>query len=89
VNNEQSREHMGDKMSVLDLLARTERGMYVNIEIQLANEHDMERRSLYYWSRVYTGQMSQGMSYQELKRTITINILNFRYMRQTRSLIAT
>ena len=82
VNNEQSREHIGDKMSVLDLLARTERGMYVNIEIQLANEHDMERRSLYYWSRVYTGQMSQGMSYQELKRTITINILNFRYMKQ-------
>ena len=33
VNNEQSREHIGDKMSVLDLLARTERGMYVNIEV--------------------------------------------------------
>lgn len=78
-----NREHVGDRMSVMDILAKTERKTNINIEIQLANDHDMERRTLYYWAGVYLDQMKQGMAFQELKQTITINILNFRYIKQT------
>lgn len=45
-----------DKLSILDLLATLDNGTQVNIEIQLRNTHDMVKRSLYYWSKLYTSQ---------------------------------
>ncbi|WP_144636417.1 Rpn family recombination-promoting nuclease/putative transposase, partial [Priestia megaterium] len=42
-----------DKLSILDLLATLNNGTQVNIEIQLRNTHDMVKRSLYYWSKLY------------------------------------
>ena len=42
------------------------------------NDHnDFLKRSLYYWSRLYASQMKKGSSYDTLRKTITINILNF------------
>lgn len=43
----------------------------------------MEKRTLYYWSRIYSAQMQKGMPYADLAKTITINILNFRFLRET------
>lgn len=83
LNPEINREHIEDKASVLDIHAKTEQGEHVNIEIQLANKFDMEKRTLYYWSRIYSAQMQKGMPYTELAKTITINILNFRFLRET------
>ena len=83
LNPEMQREHIEDKMSVLDIHARTEHGEHINIEIQLANKFDMEKRTLYYWSRIYAAQMQKGKPYTELSRTITINIINFHYLPQT------
>jgi predicted transposase/invertase (TIGR01784 family) len=40
----------------------------------------MEKRTLYYWSKMYSSQMKEGMDYGELCQTITINIVNFRYL---------
>lgn len=85
LNPELNKEYKDDKKSVMDLRAVTSEGIQVNIEIQLANKHDMERRSLYYWAKMYTDQMNQGMAYQELANTITINILDFNYIKQTRN----
>ncbi|OUA90137.1 hypothetical protein BK706_14450 [Bacillus thuringiensis serovar leesis] len=47
------------------------------IEIQLNDQHHFLKRSLYYWSRLYASQMQKGGSYDSLRKTITINILNF------------
>ncbi|MEX0135523.1 PD-(D/E)XK nuclease family transposase [Bacillus nitratireducens] len=66
-----------DKLSILDLLATLDNGTQVNIEIQLRNTHDMVKRSLYYWSKLYTSQMHEGMPYRSLRKTITINLLDF------------
>lgn len=71
------RETLTDKMSVLDIRARTDTGNLVNIEIQLWNAGDMPKRTLYYWARLYAGQMEQGDQYHTLKKTIAINILDF------------
>jgi predicted transposase/invertase (TIGR01784 family) len=43
----------------------------------------MEKRTLYYWSRIYSAQMQKGMPYTDLAKTITINILNFRFLQET------
>lgn len=66
-----------DKLSILDIRARTADGKQINIEIQLFNRYDIEKRTLYYWSKMYSSQLEEGQKYKELKKTITINILNF------------
>ena len=57
LNPEIEREHIEDKASVLDIHAKTEQGEHVNIEIQLANKFDMEKRTLYYWLFMYSMPM--------------------------------
>ncbi|MGG5739518.1 MULTISPECIES: Rpn family recombination-promoting nuclease/putative transposase [Bacillus cereus group] len=71
------REHEEDKLSILDISATLNTGIKVNVEIQLNNNHDMMKRSLYYWGRLYTSQLQKGMPYSSLHKTITINLLNF------------
>ena len=72
-------EFLGDKASVLDVRARTEDGTRLNIEVQLRNVGDMDRRSLFYWSREYTKQLKAGEDYIELPNVIAINIIDFDY----------
>nr|NNM90420.1 PD-(D/E)XK nuclease family transposase [Bacilli bacterium] len=83
INPELGPRYLDDKKSILDIHARTEDGTRINIEIQLTNRQDMEKRTLYYWSCIFSDQMQKGMSYSELAQTVTINILNFRYVRAT------
>lgn len=70
-------EYRDDKQSRLDIGVRTQKGELINIEVQLTNEHNMLKRTLFYWSRLYTSQLSKGMGYHTLLPTITINICNF------------
>ncbi|WP_404512424.1 Rpn family recombination-promoting nuclease/putative transposase [Bacillus sp. RC242] len=71
------RAHANDKLSILDISATLNTGTKVNVEIQLNNNHDMMKRSLYYWGKLYTSQLQKGMPYSALRKTITINLLNF------------
>ncbi|AJH75333.1 hypothetical protein DJ86_67 [Bacillus cereus ATCC 4342] len=71
------REHANDKLSILDISATLDTGTQVNVEIQLNNNHDMMKRSLYYWGKLYKSQLQKGMPYSALRKTITINLLNF------------
>ncbi|MEF9960984.1 MAG: Rpn family recombination-promoting nuclease/putative transposase [Niameybacter sp.] len=70
-----------DKYSRLDIKAVTSHQEIINIEIQLKNEHNMVKRSLYYLSKMYEEQLGEGDDYASLKRTICINILNFKYLK--------
>ena len=63
-------EEEGGKESRLDLLGRASDGTVVNLEIQVAKQEYMGRRSLYYWSRLYN-ELKSGEEYT------TINILDF------------
>lgn len=70
-------EYEEDKQSRLDLLVKTEADEWINVEIQFTNKYDMIKRSMYYWSRLYSRQMKQGMVYKQLNPVIAINIMNF------------
>ena len=72
-------ELIGLKSCRLDVRASTCQGEQVNVEVQLANEGNMESRSLFYWSKLFTSQLHKGDDYSKLKRTIAVNILDFRY----------
>lgn len=80
-NTDINKDYIEDKFSRLDVKATTSNDEVINIEIQLKNEYNMIKRSLYYWSKLYSEQLNEGEDYSILKRTICINILNFKYLK--------
>ena len=73
-------EILGGKTCILDLRAVLANGAKVNIEVQLADQGNMERRSLYYWSREFVGGINSGQNYAELPEVIAVNIIDFEFM---------
>ena len=80
-NTDLNKGYIEDKFSRLDVKATTSNNEIINIEIQLKNEYNMIKRSLYYWSKLYSDQLNEGEDYSVLRRTICINILNFKYLK--------
>lgn len=66
-----------DKLSILDIKAKGPTGKRYNMEIQIANEGDYDKRALYYWAKLYTEQLTAKGLYETLNKTIGIHILNF------------
>ena len=71
------KDALSDKMSILDIKARTQDHALVNVEIQIRNERNIRERTLYYWAKLYEEQLTEGTFYRDLNRTITVNLLNF------------
>ncbi len=82
--NDIAKQFIEDKYSRLDVKATTSNNEIINIEIQLKNEHNMIKRSMYYLSKMYEEQLGEGDDYSKLGRTICINILNFKYLKTER-----
>lgn len=66
-----------DKLSIVDIKAKGVDGKRFNIEIQISDEADYDKRALYYWAKLYTEQLQEGEDYPELSKAIGIHILNF------------
>jgi predicted transposase/invertase (TIGR01784 family) len=66
-----------DKISILDIKALGKDGKRFNIEIQITDEADYDKRALYYWAKLYTEQLKANESYTSLSKAIGIHILNF------------
>jgi len=70
---------INDKLSILDIKAQEAiTGKWYNLEMQLSNQDFYAKRALYYWSKLYMGQLESGVIYSKLEKTICINILNFK-----------
>ena len=83
-NTDIDKSYIEDKFSRLDVKAVTSKNEIINIEIQLKNEYNMIQRSLYYWSKLYEEQLGDGDRYDKLCRTVCINILDFKYLKNDR-----
>jgi predicted transposase/invertase (TIGR01784 family) len=70
-----SADFVGDKSVALDLRATISDGTKVNIEVQLCKVGNMDKRSLFYWSRDYVEDFKAGGKYKNLPDVININIL--------------
>jgi predicted transposase/invertase (TIGR01784 family) len=66
-----------DKLSILDIKAKGADGKRFNIEIQISDEADYDKRALYYWAKLYTEQLQTAEDYATLSKAIGIHILNF------------
>ena len=80
-NNDIDKDFIEDKFSRLDVKATTCNKEHINIEIQVKNEYNMIQRTLYYWSKMYSEQIQNRDNYSKLERTVCINILNFKYLK--------
>ena len=66
-----------EKLGILDLKATLGDGKICDVEIQLVDNKDTEARFLYYWSRIYSSQLTKGNIYKDLNKVIGIIILDF------------
>lgn len=66
-----------EKLSILDIKARDDSGRLYNIEVQTSEQPSYTERSLYYWAKMYAGQMDSADQYRKLRPAISINILNY------------
>ena len=62
----------------LDILAISDDGSQINVEIQKSASPHMTARALFYWSKVFAAQLVVGEKYENLHQTISINILDFK-----------
>lgn len=65
------------KLGILDIKATLDNNIACHIEMQMTDKGNIEKRLLYYWSKLYTQQIKQGNDYMELPKTIAILIANF------------
>lgn len=77
INTELLREFAEDRKGILDVRAKTKSGEHIDIEIQVLYTYYMAERTLFYWSKMYNGQIKSGYTYDKLKKCITINIVDF------------
>ncbi|MEX2460271.1 MAG: Rpn family recombination-promoting nuclease/putative transposase [Paenibacillaceae bacterium] len=76
-NKELNPEWIDDKTGRLDVRAETSDNQQFDIEMQVVNQKNMVRRTLFYLSKMYVGSIKAGGRYADLKRTVTINIVDF------------
>lgn len=77
LNPYNSKDFRNDKLSILDIKAESVEGKRFNIEIQISDEADYEKRALYYWAKLYTEKLKAAEDYSALTKAIGIHILNF------------
>jgi predicted transposase/invertase (TIGR01784 family) len=76
-------DYQAGKMSILDIKAQDRNGRWFNVEMQISEDYNFDKRAIYYWAKLVTEQLSEGMIFKELKKTFSINILNFNFVPDT------
>jgi predicted transposase/invertase (TIGR01784 family) len=79
-NKELIKEMIFDKTGRLDIRAKTADGMQIDIEVQINNQKNMDKRTLFYWGKLFLEGIKQGEDYIKLTKVITVNILDFNYL---------
>lgn len=67
-----------DKVGILDVKANLDNGKICNIEMQVTEQEDIEKRIMFYWSKLYFSQIQEGDQYENLHKTIVILIAKFK-----------
>ena len=81
-NPEIPKNFYDSKYGVLDLKVTLNDRIVVDVEVQVKNEHNLEKRDTYYLSSNYVNELKEGEPYSNCKKSIVINILNFSYYKR-------
>ena len=66
-----------DKLGIIDVRATINNKNPIDIEMQVLDKHDIEKRILFYWSKLYLKQLKKGENYRKLNRSISIIFLDY------------
>ncbi|HEO65878.1 MAG TPA: Rpn family recombination-promoting nuclease/putative transposase [Spirochaetes bacterium] len=71
-----------DKLTILDVKGKDNKGKIYNIEIQSSGDETYKHRALYYWAKLYSSQIKEGEHYTKLHPVISINLLHFHLIKE-------
>ena len=63
---------LDDKIGILDIKAKLNNNINCNIEMQVVDKKNIEKRILFYWSKMYTMSIESGDDYEKLEKSIVI-----------------
>lgn len=66
-----------EKGGRLDLQAKLNDGIIVNIELQMKNNYDIEERTTLYSTKISSREAGRGTDYKNIDKIIMINILGY------------
>jgi len=72
-------DYLSGKISYLDIKATDDKGKWYDIEIQVAPYDFFGMRLLFYWAKMYSSQLKNKQTYEDLRKTIVISLINFNY----------
>ena len=70
------------KVGVLDVRAELNGDEITEVEMQVQDQHNIDKRSPTYLTKIYSDQLKEGEQYIEVKKVVVINILNFDYYKR-------
>jgi predicted transposase/invertase (TIGR01784 family) len=82
VSGELAPDFVRMKLSVLDVSATLADKRTVDVELQVVNYRDFEKRAPYYWAARHSKKLTAGMAFVEIKPTITICLLAFNLLKE-------
>ena len=71
------RDLYDDKLGILDIRAKVNNTVDINIEMQLVDERNIEKRIVFYLSKMYTQNLRKAHNYSELNKCISILFIDF------------
>jgi predicted transposase/invertase (TIGR01784 family) len=83
LNTNLKKVHEDEKQGILDVRLTMNDNTEINIEIQLAQLSSWADRSLFYIAKMYSEQVGINKKYSNLKKCISISILNFKLLKDT------
>ncbi len=81
-NPELPKDILDKKAGILDIKVEINENQICDVELQVANERNIEHRSVYYMGKLVAEQLNKREEYSKLKKTIVINLLNFNYYKR-------
>ena len=80
IQNPEIPKNMRDsKIGILDVRAEINGKEIIEVEMQVQNQYNIDKRSPIYITKIYSDQLKEGDSYVKVKKVAVINILNFNY----------
>ena len=68
---------LDDKVGILDIKAKIDNEANCDIEMQVVDRKNIEKRILFYWSKMYNMSIKEGEDYSTLEKGIVILISDY------------
>ena len=68
---------LDDKVGILDIKAKIDNEVNCDIELQVVDRKNIEKRILFYWSKMYNMSIKAGEDYSTLEKAVVILITDY------------